>query len=96
MAPYSPEWAEKICDVPASTLRRRLIVGSIFTGLGVDPLQKQLLLIKSTNHFHAGFAPIAREVLYARVEGPYPDDPRKTNYRKLVRRIWPRDEVFAV
>ena len=62
---------------------------------GLCELQKQLLLIKSTNHFHAGFAPIAREVLYARVEGPYPDDPRKTEYRKLVRRVWPRDDVFA-
>ncbi|HEV7277377.1 MAG TPA: M81 family metallopeptidase [Devosiaceae bacterium] len=83
-------------DVILNTNRTQTFEPDIFTGLGVDPLQKDLLLIKSTNHFYAGFAPIAREVLYARVEGPYPDDPRKTNYRKLDRPIWPRDEVFAV
>ncbi len=83
-------------DVILNTNRTQTFEPDIFANLGVDPLAKQLLLVKSTNHFHAGFAPIAREVLYARVEGPYPDDPRKTDYRKLVRPVWPRDEVFPV
>lgn len=82
-------------DVILNSNRTQTFEPDIFTGLGIDPLGKQLLLVKSTNHFHAGFAPIAREVLYGRVDGPYPDDPRTTNYTKLARPIWPRDAVFA-
>jgi microcystin degradation protein MlrC len=45
--------------------------------------------VKSTNHFYAGFAPIAREIVYAAVDGCYPIDPLTTRYRKLDRPIWP-------
>jgi microcystin degradation protein MlrC len=82
-------------DVILNTNRTQTFEPDIFTNLGIDFAGKQLLLVKSTNHFYAGFKPIAREVLYARVEGPYPDDPRVTNYRKLTRPIWPRVDVFA-
>ncbi|MGV3489931.1 MAG: M81 family metallopeptidase [Devosia sp.] len=82
-------------DVILNTNRTQTFEPDIFSNLGIDFSKKQLLLVKSTNHFFAGFKPIAREVLYARVEGPYPDDPRVTNYRKLVRPIWPRVDVFA-
>jgi microcystin degradation protein MlrC len=82
-------------DVILNTNRTQTFEPDIFTNLGIDFGKKQLLLIKSTNHFFAGFNPIAREVLYARVSGPYPDDPRTTNYRKMTRPIWPRVDVFA-
>jgi len=82
-------------DIILNTNRTQTYEPDIFSGLGVDFAGKDLLLVKSTNHFYAGFKPVAREVLYARVEGPYPDDPRTTNYRKLVRPIWPRVDVFA-
>lgn len=82
-------------DVILNTNRTQTFEPDIFSNLGIDVATKQLLLIKSTNHFYAGFRPIAREVLYARVPGPYPDDPRVTNYRNLTRAIWPRVDVFA-
>ncbi|MBK8084795.1 MAG: M81 family metallopeptidase [Devosia sp.] len=82
-------------DIIVNTNRTQTFEPDIFTNLGIDYAAKQLLLIKSTNHFYAGFKPIAREVLYARVPGPYPDDPRVTDYRKLTRPIWPRVDVFA-
>lgn len=82
-------------DIILNTNRTQTFEPDIFSNLGIDYAGKQLLLVKSTNHFYAGFAPIAREVLYARVPGPYPDDPRVTDYRKLTRPIWPRVDVFA-
>ena len=54
-------------------------------------MAKRVLLVKSTNHFSAGFAPIARDIIYLGVDGIYPNDPRTTPYRKLIRPIWPRD-----
>lgn len=82
-------------DVILNTNRTQTFEPDIFTNLGIDIGTKDILLVKSTNHFYAGFKPVAREVLYARVSGPYPDDPRVTKYRKLSRAVWPRVDVFA-
>ena len=61
----------------------------LFTNLGIDVLKKKALVVKSTNHFHAAFAPIATSILYAEVNGPYPNDPATNNYTQLTRPIWP-------
>ncbi len=55
-----------------------------------------MLLVKSTNHFYAGFAPIAAEIIYIDAGAPYPSNPRVTDYRNLTRPIWPRvEDPFA-
>jgi len=64
----------------------------LFSNMGVDPLLKKILIVKSTNHFHGAFAPIAKAVIYAAVDGPYPNDPKVTDYKQLKRAIWPREE----
>jgi microcystin degradation protein MlrC len=65
---------------------------SLFSALGVDPVQRKVLVIKSTNHFHAAFSKIAAEILYCSAGQPYPNDPRRTAYRKARRDIWPISE----
>ncbi len=82
-------------DVILNTNRTQTFEPDIFTNLGIDIGTKQVLLVKSTNHFHAGFKPVARDILWAEVNGPYPNDPRVTDYRKLTRPIWPRVDVFS-
>ncbi|KLN60390.1 microcystin LR degradation protein MlrC-like protein [Kiloniella spongiae] len=65
---------------------------SLFRNLGVDPKSKKILVIKSTNHFYDAFVPVASEILYASVDGPYPNDPRTTDYKFARTDIWPRTE----
>lgn len=77
-------------DIILNTNRTQTFEPDIFSNLGVDPLAKDILLIKSTNHFYAGFAPIAAEIIYVSAPSSYPSDPRVTNYTKLVRPVWPR------
>jgi microcystin degradation protein MlrC len=77
-------------DVILNTNRTQTFEPDIFSNLGIDYAAKDILLVKSTNHFHAGFAPIAAEVIYIDAGAPYPSDPRVTDYRKLAREIWPR------
>lgn len=77
-------------DVILNTNRTQTFEPDIFSNLGVDPLSKAVLLVKSTNHFYAGFAPIAAEVIYVSAPSAYPSDPRTTDYRKLTRPLWPR------
>ena len=78
-------------DVILNTNRTQTFEPDVFTNLGVDPMEKEVLLIKSTNHFYAGFAPIAAEIIYVSAPTSYPTDPASTNYTKLSRAIWPRD-----
>jgi microcystin degradation protein MlrC len=77
-------------DIILNTNRTQTFEPDVFTNLGVDPHKKQVLLIKSTNHFYAGFAPIAAEIIYVSAPTSYPVDPATTNYRTLARQIWPR------
>lgn len=79
-------------EVILNTNRTQTFEPDIFSNLGVDPARKAILLVKSTNHFYAGFAPIAAEIIYIDAGAPYPSNPRKTPYRKLARAIWPRVE----
>lgn len=73
-----------------NTVRSQVFDPSVFSNMGIDPTDKDLLIVKSTNHFHAAFSQIARTILYAEVDGPYPNNPATTPYKKLTRAIWPR------
>ncbi len=61
----------------------------IFTCVGIDPASKRVLVVKSTNHFRAGFADLSDRIFYVDSGAPYPHDPRQTRYEKLDRDIWP-------
>lgn len=84
-------------DIILNTNRTQAFEPDIFSNLGIDPLQKDILLVKSTNHFYAGFEPIASRIIYVSAPTSYPSDPAKTSYTKLKRAIWPRvSDPFAV
>jgi microcystin degradation protein MlrC len=65
---------------------------NIFTNQGIALESASILVVKSTNHFRAGFEPIAAEIIYVDAGAPYPSDARTTKYRNLTRAIWPRVE----
>ena len=65
-------------DVILNTNRTQTFEPDVFSNLGLDAMAKRVLLVKSTNHFRAGFAPIARDIIYLGVDDIYPNDPRTT------------------
>lgn len=73
-----------------NTVRSQVFNPDIFSNLGIDPLAMDVLVVKSTNHFQDAFSRIAAKILYAAVDGPYPNDPATNEYRNLTRPIWPR------
>lgn len=77
-------------DIILNTNRTQTFEPDVFTNLGIAIAEKTILLVKSTNHFHAGFAPVAGEIVYVAAPSSYPSDPRRTNYRKLDRLLWPQ------
>ena len=83
-------------EVILNTVRAQSYDPSLFAVMGIDPLAQKILVIKSTNHFYASFAPIATQVLYCSAGKPYPNDPATNTYRNVRTDIWPRiDNPFA-
>ena len=76
-------------EVVLNSNRSQAFSPDLFTNLGIDITDKKILVVKSTNHFHGAFSDVASEIIYAAVEGPYPNDPTKTHYKNLTRPIWP-------
>ena len=79
-------------EVVLITKRTQALGTDLFTGMGVSIDDKRLVVVKSTNHFHAAFAPHASQVLYCDSGGPIPRDHRKVSYTRVQRPIWPLDE----
>lgn len=64
----------------------------IFTHAGIDPRTKHYILIKSRQHFRAGFEPIAKEIVLVAGPGVCSSDYGLFPFRNLRRPIFPLDE----
>ncbi len=82
-------------EVVLITNRTQALGLELFRNVGVEPTERKLVVVKSTNHFMAAFGPIAKKVIYIDSDGPIPRDYRKIPYRKVQRPIWPLDEKTA-
>jgi microcystin degradation protein MlrC len=80
-------------DVALLSHRTQALGLEIFTSVGIDPTQKRIVSVKSTNHFHAAYGPIASAVIYTDGGGPSHLDVRKYPYRKIARPLWPHDPL---
>ena len=67
----------------------------LFRNLGIEPAERKLVVVKSTNHFMAAFGPIAKKVIYVDSDGPLSRDYRRIPYTRIERPIWPLDENTA-
>ncbi|MCB0157726.1 MAG: M81 family metallopeptidase, partial [Caldilineaceae bacterium] len=76
-------------DVVAISHRSQTFSPEVFTNVGIDPLEKQILVVKSTQHFYARFAPIAAQVLYVTAPGALVLDFGLLPYEKARRTLWP-------
>jgi microcystin degradation protein MlrC len=63
-----------------------------FTGLGCRLDDKRIVVVKSSQHFYAGFAPIAREVRYCAAEAGILRDFAAIPYQRFNKPYWPKLE----
>jgi microcystin degradation protein MlrC len=81
---------ERGIDVVLTARRGQGYSTSIFSGVGIDPERKHILVVKSTQHFHASFAPISEQVLYAGDLGALPGDMTVIPLRRAdTGHLWP-------
>jgi microcystin degradation protein MlrC len=76
-------------DVIVASRRTQVFSPDVFTNLGVDAGSKRLLVVKSSQHFYAGFAPIAAEVLYVAAPGAVPVKVLEIPFTRADRRAYP-------
>ncbi|HEY1751802.1 MAG TPA: M81 family metallopeptidase, partial [Caulobacteraceae bacterium] len=69
-------------DVVVNSIRGQAFHPDLFTGLGVDLAGKRLIVVKSSQHFETGFAPIADLVLPVATPGTLQMDFAAIDYRK--------------
>ncbi len=61
----------------------------VFTHCGIDPRRKKYVLIKSRQHFRAGFEPIARHIVMCDGDGCTSSDLRLFTYRNRRKPLYP-------
>jgi microcystin degradation protein MlrC len=67
----------------------------VFTHCGIDPRRKKYVLIKSRQHFRAGFEPIARHIVLCDGDGVTSSDLRLFSYRKRRKPLYPFETDFT-
>ena len=83
-------------DLVVNSLRTQVFHPEGFTKLGIDLSQRKIVVVKSTQHFHAGFAPIAKKILYAATADSWHQSFGAIPYTKLKRPYWPKvEDPFA-
>ncbi len=77
-------------DIVINTNRVQAFDPLCFSVAGLDPLKPRALIVKSTQHFHGGFAPIAREIFYMATPGCASMNFGEIQHERLTRALWPR------
>lgn len=96
-SPIGPTAAVRCGGVTVVLAERRDQVHSpeCFTALGLDPADFRIVIVKSAQHFHAAFAPISEQILYADTPGSLCGEFDNFQYNALPRPIWPLDTSEA-
>jgi microcystin degradation protein MlrC len=76
-------------QIVIASLRSEPFDLGVFTHCGIDPRRKQYVLIKSRQHFRAGFEPIARHIVMCDGDGCTSSDLRLFTYRKRRKPLYP-------
>jgi microcystin degradation protein MlrC len=79
-------------DVVLNSTRQQVFSPDCFTELGLDLATKRLVVVKSTQHFRAGFDPLVVQVVYADTPGSLRVELGELPYRHLRRPLWPIDQ----
>jgi len=78
-------------EILLCSLRNQAMGTDLFTDIGCDLAAKKIVVVKSSQHFHASYSKIAARVIYAAAPGAVTHDLRTLPYRKVRRPKWPLD-----
>ena len=79
-------------DIALNTVRSQVLSREVFEGLGIALGGRKLIVVKSSQHFHASFAPMASEVIYVDAPGSVAQNFAGMSFTKRSNEFWPRVE----
>lgn len=79
-------------DLILNSARTQVFHPNGMTQLDIDPASYKGIAVKSTQHFYAGFEPIASRIAYIAGEGAIPPDFATIPYERFTAPYWPRIE----
>lgn len=77
-------------DLVLVSERQQVLGTDLFSGLGIDLASKRAIVVKSSQHFHAAFAPLASAVHYVDTPGLLRIDMENLPFVKRSPDYWPR------
>jgi microcystin degradation protein MlrC len=80
-------------DIIVGSVRSQVFGSDLFSNFGIDPTTKRLLVVKSSQHFHAAYGPIAAAVLYAGSPGALAGDLTTLPFTQIDRGKYPFADV---
>ncbi|MCP4048277.1 MAG: M81 family metallopeptidase [Gammaproteobacteria bacterium] len=94
LLPKDPRVAIRVngIDIVLNSLREQVIETKVFTSIGIDISKKDIVVVKSSQHFYDQFAPLAARVIYCDTPGVLCKDLSRLDFKHLPRPIWPLDE----
>lgn len=83
-------------DIIVSSTRQQVYGTEVFTAFGIDPLERDVIVVKSTSHFRAAFDPLAAAVLLSTTPGALSFDPTQIPYSRMDKCSYPwTDDPFG-
>lgn len=77
-------------DLVLTSIRAQPFNPDVFTGLGIELGERRVIVVKSMEHFAAGFGPISSQILYVDSPGALSQDFGNIPYSKRPEDFWPR------
>ena len=78
-------------EIIINSLRQQVFDPACFTAFGIEPRDKDIVVVKSHQHFFQTFGPFASTVIYSCPPGVVQRDFQALPYRHIARPVWPID-----
>jgi microcystin degradation protein MlrC len=79
-------------DVIVSSVRTQTLDEGVFLLHGIDVTRYKIVALKSSQHFRAGFEPLAARIIRTDSPGATTEDHTRVPYTRVQRPIWPLDQ----
>ena len=70
-------------QIVVCSIRKQNNDQAYFRVVGIEPTQKKILIVKSTNHYRADYQPIASEIIMVEAPGAHIENPTVLDYKNL-------------
>ncbi|MDJ0921688.1 MAG: M81 family metallopeptidase [Henriciella sp.] len=80
-------------DLILTSIRAQVFSPQAYEDLGIELAKRRVVVVKSSEHFSAGFGPIAAETLYIDTPGALQSDFKALVFERRAPDYWPRVEV---